>query len=51
MIIVSSETLDTDDLVLERHIYIDSKPDRYDFTGDHPRVTEAQLLKELGITP
>ena len=41
----------TDDLTLDRHIYIDEKPARYDFKDDRPRVTEAELMKELGIAP
>ncbi len=52
MTIVSAEAFDSaDDLVLARHIYIDAKPERYDFRDDRPRVTEAELLAELGITP
>lgn len=38
-------------LTLDRHIFIDAKPDSYDFKDDRPRITEAALLKELGITP
>jgi hypothetical protein len=52
MTVVSVESFDeADDLKLERHIYIDSKPERYDFNDNQPRVTEAELLAELGITP
>lgn len=52
MLEISLEALhDIDDMTLERHIYIDGKPDRYDFKDDRPRVTEAELLKELGMTP
>lgn len=42
---------DADDLTLARHFYIDAKPARYDFADDRPRLTEAELLAELGITP
>ncbi len=42
---VSVEALDdADDLTLGRHIYIDSKPARYDFADDRPRVTEAEFM-------
>lgn len=52
MTVVSAEALDEPgDLTLERHIYIDAKPARYDFVGDQPRITEAELMAELGITP
>ncbi len=52
MTIVSVESFDSaEDLKLSRHIYIDAKPERYDFKDDCPRVTEAELLAELGITP
>lgn len=42
---------DNDDLTLSRHIYIDSKPARYDFADNRPRLTEAEFLAELGIEP
>lgn len=49
---VSVEALDeNDDMTLQRHIYIDSKPARYDFADDRPRLTEAEFLAELGIAP
>ncbi len=52
MLEISLEALDDiEDITLERHIYIDSKPDRYEFKDDKPRITEAELLKELGMTP
>jgi hypothetical protein len=52
VVAVSVEALDeTDDLTLFRHIYIDSKPARYDFADDRPRLTEAEFLAELGIEP
>ena len=47
VIAVSAEALDNaDDLTLDRHIYIDKKPARYDFADDRPRVTEAEFLAE-----
>jgi hypothetical protein len=49
-IVVSVEAFDeADDFTLDRHIYIDAKPARYDFADDRPRITEAELMKELGI--
>jgi hypothetical protein len=42
---------DADDLTLDRHIFIDAKPARYDFKDDRPRMTEAEFLAELGIAP
>ena len=52
MLIVSVEAFDAaDDMTLERHIYIDSKPGRYDFADDRARLTEAELLGELGVSP
>ena len=50
MLIVSVDALeDATGFALERHIYSDAKPDRYDFADDRPRVTEAELMKELGL--
>ena len=50
-LIVSVEALDdAQDLELERHIFIDSKPDRYDYRDDVPRVTQEELMKELGFS-
>lgn len=52
MLVVAVDAFDdADDLTLDRHIYIDAKPARYDFADDRPRITEAELLAELGITP
>ena len=52
MLVVSVEAFDhADDMTLGRHIYSDAKPDRYDFADSQPRVTEAELMAELGITP
>ena len=50
MLIVSVDALeDEGDFTLDRHIYSDARPDRYDFADDCPRVTEAELMKELGL--
>ena len=38
-----------DGFSLSSEIYIDSKPDGYDFAGDHPRMTEHEFLKSLGM--
>ncbi len=52
MLAVSAEAFDdADDLRLDRHIYIDAKPARYAFADDRPRLTEAQFLAELDMTP
>ena len=52
VLIVAADALDdAEDLTLDRHIYIDAKPARYDFADKRPRITEAELLAELGITP
>lgn len=51
MTCVSVEALDdAEAFKLNRHIYADAQPQRYDFADDCPRVTEAELLEELGIT-
>lgn len=50
MLIVSVDALeDGGEFTLDRHIYSDARPDRYDFADDRPRVTEAKLMKELGL--
>lgn len=49
---VSVEAFDeADDLTLDRHIYVDAQPKRYEFGDSRPRLSEAELLAELGITP
>lgn len=49
---LSAGTLDDmNGLPLKKEIYTDSKPDGYDFVGDHPRMTEAEFLKSIGLTP
>ena len=50
MLIVSVDCLENaDGFTLDRHIYSDAKPNRYEFADDRPRVTEAEVLKELGL--
>lgn len=34
---------------IDRHIFTDAMPGYYDFADDRPRLTEAELMKELGI--
>ena len=42
---VSVEAFDiADDMALHMHIYIDAKPDRYDFTDDVQRLTGQQFM-------
>lgn len=41
---VSAGCLDAADLVLHGHIWIDDKPDWYDFAGNHIRKTAAECL-------
>lgn len=51
MFVVSIDSLDDPSgITLESHIYSDAAPDRYAFADDCRRVTEAELLAELGIT-
>ncbi|MFT6580234.1 MAG: GFA family protein [Alphaproteobacteria bacterium] len=40
---------DNDSFTLANEIYIDNKPDGYSFAGDHPRLTEQEFLKSMGI--
>lgn len=43
--VVSVEAFDeADDMHLHRHIYIDSKPDRYDFADNVPRLTAEEFF-------
>ena len=52
MLGVSAEAFDdADDLSLDRHLYADAQPARYAFADDRPRLTEAQCLAEIGVTP
>jgi len=39
------------DLSLTQEIYIDSKPSGYSFSGNHPRLTEAEFLASIGQGP
>ncbi len=32
-------------------IYVDEKPQAYDFAGEHPRLTGAEFLASMGIAP
>ena len=36
---------------LASEIYVDEKPAGYDFAGGHPRLTGAQFLASMGVTP
>lgn len=50
MMAVSVESLDDNaDLSLLHHIYVDHKPDRYEFADDRPRLTEAEFLGSMGF--
>ena len=45
---VSAGTLDNEkNLTVAKHIYIDDKPDFYDFSDDAPRFTGAQFTAEV----
>ena len=49
---VSAEAFDeAGDLTLDRHVYVDARPNRYEFGDSQPRITESELLAEFGITP
>lgn len=49
---VAIDALDNaDDLHLEHHIFYDAKPSRYEFADQRPRLTEAEFLAQLGLTP
>ena len=46
--IISAGTLDDlTGLALTREIYVDFKPEGYDFAGDHPRLTGAEFEAAL----
>ncbi len=50
MIVVWAGAFDpNDNFELASEIYVDSKPDGYNFSGDHPRMTEHEFLKSLGM--
>ena len=40
---------DANGLTLEREIFIDRKPDSFEFAGDHQRLTEAETLAIYGV--
>ncbi len=40
---------DNEGFELEREIYLDNKPAGYNFAGEHPRMTEHEFLKSLGM--
>jgi hypothetical protein len=40
---------DTSGFVMTSEIFIDRKPDAYAFGGDHPRMTEAEVLAKYGV--
>ncbi|MBF9035903.1 GFA family protein [Rhodobacterales bacterium HKCCE2091] len=39
---------DANGLQLRREIFVDAKPDCFDFAGDHPRLTRAETLALYG---
>jgi hypothetical protein len=39
---------DPSSFVLTREIFIDKKPEDYALAGDHPRLTEREILAEHG---
>lgn len=50
MLILSAGALDSmDGMTFASEIYIDHKPDGHAFAGDHPRLTEPELLASMGI--
>lgn len=42
---------DPDGIKLRQEIYVDHKPDGYDFAGDIQRITEAEVLHMLSVAP
>ena len=50
MIVVWAGAFDHNDgFEIASEIYIDSKPAGYNFAGDHPRMTEQEFLKSIGM--
>lgn len=48
MLIVSIDSLDdADGISIGQHIFIDAKPDRYDFADNAPRLTEAEFMAAM----
>lgn len=41
---------DPNGLPLEKEIFIDQKPDSYALTGEHIRMTRAEVLAKFGVT-
>jgi hypothetical protein len=39
------------ELKLAGEIYVDQQPACYAFSGDHPRMTEAEFLASIGVAP
>lgn len=49
---LSAGTLDDlSGLSLSQEIYVDAKPACYAFAGDQPRLTEAEFLASIGLSP
>jgi hypothetical protein len=42
---------DAGGITLDRHIFFDTKPDRYEFSDDRPRLSEAETLASFGMAP
>ena len=42
---------DAEQFSLAGEIYVDEKPDGYNFAGDHPRLTGEEFLKSMGVDP
>lgn len=42
---------DPEQFALAGEIYVDEKPSGYNFAGDHPRMTGAEFLASIGVTP
>jgi hypothetical protein len=40
---------DQSKFTIAREIYVDRKPPGYSFSGDHPRLTEEEFLKSIGM--
>ena len=47
--IMATGSFDSDDFTVVGEIYVDEKPDGYDFAGDHPRMTGAEFLASMGV--
>ena len=52
MTILWSGTLDDQSqLAMSGEIYVDEKPEGYNFAGDHPRQTGEEFLASMGVPP